>query len=136
MSAASEALQRAIYAALSNDIVIKMQLGDPPRVYDDAPKGAALPYVIVGEGQARPLAGVDGAFEHDITLSIVSRHAGRMEVRQLIDALYDSLHETSFPIAGHRLVGIRFVFADAIRRGDNDLYRGAVRFRAVTEVSA
>lgn len=133
MNAAS-ALHQAVYDALISNIVIKTELGDPPRVYDDVPAGAAFPYLIVGEGQARPLSGVDGAFEHDFTIAIVSRHAGRAEVRRLIDALYDALHETAFPVSGHRLVGIRFVFADAIRRGDNDLYRGAVKFRAVTEI--
>jgi hypothetical protein len=131
---AAAALHQAVYAALSSNLVIRMELGDPPRLYDDVPKGAAFPYVIVGEGRAKPLAGVDGAFEHELTIAIVSRHAGRAEVRRLIDALYDALHEASFPVSGHRLVGIRFVFADAVRRGENDLYRGAVRFRAVTEV--
>lgn len=131
---AADALHRAVHAALSTSIVIKTELGDPPRVYDDVPQGAAFPYLIVGEGRTRPLSGVEGAFEHDFTIAIVSRHAGRAEVRRLIDALYDALHEAAFPVSGHRLVGIRFVFADAVRRGDNDLYRGAVRFRAVTEV--
>lgn len=135
MSAASVALQQAVYNALTLSLIIRTELGDPPRVYDDVPKNAAFPYVIVGEGRARPLNGVEGAFEHEFIISIVSRHAGRAEVRRLIDALYDALHEAVFPVVGHRLVGIRFVFADAVRRGENDIYRGAVKFRAVTEVS-
>ena len=136
MSAAAEAMHKAVLAALAANAGVKAALGDPPRLYDDAPPGAAFPYAILGEGRASPLAGLDGAVEHDIRIGIFSRHAGRAEIRRLIDAVYDALHEAAFAIEGHRLVGIRFVFADAFRRGADDLYQGAVRFRAVTEVSA
>lgn len=133
MNAASSAMHKAVYAALFADAGVRAELGDPPRLYDDAPKAAAYPYALLGEGRAAPLAGVDGAFEHDIRIRMVSRHAGRAEIRRLIDVFYDALHEADLAVEGFRLVSIRFVFADALRRGESDLYQGAARFRAVTE---
>ena len=133
MSAASWAMQKAVYAALRADDGVKAELGDPPRIFDNPPKGEAYPHVVIGEGRVTPLDGVDGAAEHEIRLQIFSRHAGRREIRRIIDALYDALHEADFAIDGHRLVNIRFVFADIFKRGESDLYQGAARFRAVTQ---
>lgn len=133
MSSAQWELQRAIYAALSADAALKSEIGDPARVYDDPPEDAAFPYVTIGEARARNIAGVDGALEHDVRLTVFSRYAGRREVKRIMGALYDALHEAPLILSGFRLVQIRFVFADAFRRQDGDAYQGAMRFRAVTE---
>ena len=50
MSGASWALQQAVFAALSVSDAIQEIAGDPPRVFDAVPRGAAFPYIVVGEG--------------------------------------------------------------------------------------
>lgn len=127
------ALQQAVYEVLAADAGLIEELGDPPRLYDDAPKAAVFPYVLLGETRESAIAGDDGLFEHDIRLQIFSKHGGRKEVKRIADRLYDALQDADLAIEGARLVSLRFVFADAFRRDGGETYQGAVRFRAVTE---
>lgn len=133
MSDAIWALQSAIYAALAADGALKTVIGDPPRIYDDAPRDAELPYIVIGETRTSDWNGVDRGLEHALQLRVFSRYAGRREIKEIMAAVYDALHEADLAIAGHRLVNIRFVFSDAMRRQDSDVYHGVMRFRAVTQ---
>jgi hypothetical protein len=130
---ASLSLQRAIYAHLKADAALKAEIGDPARLFDDPPAGAAFPYVTLGEAKTRGVAGVDGALEHDVRLHVFSKYAGRAEVKRIMGAVYDALDEAALTLVGHSLVSIRFVFSDAFRRGDGETYQGVLRFRAVTQ---
>ena len=134
MTALVWAVQKAVFMQLSNDAGVKLVLGDPPRIHDDAPASAVFPYAILGEGRAAPLDGVDGAFEHDVRIGIFSRYQGRREVKQIVDALYDALHDAVFLVDGATLISSRFVFGDVFRREPNEAYRGVARFRVVTQV--
>ncbi|MEM8772639.1 MAG: DUF3168 domain-containing protein [Pseudomonadota bacterium] len=133
MSAAGWDVQRAVYAALRDDAAIRAVLGDPPRLYDDAPSSAPFPYLTIGEAQTRPLEGVDGAEEHTLRLYAFSRYAGRREVKAILAAVHDALHDAPLVLNDHHLVSLRYVFADAFRRQDRETYQGAIRFRAVTQ---
>ena len=133
MTASAWALQKALYAHLSAHAGIVAELGDPPRIHDEAPPAAAFPYAVLGEGQARPFAGVEGGVEHEIRLLVFSRHQGRREVKRIIDALHDALHDAAFAVEGAHLVNIRFVFGDVFRRSEDGTYLGVARFRAVTQ---
>lgn len=133
MSASMWPLQTALYAVLSGHSGLAAEIGDPPRIYDDPPASAALPYVVLGEARAADYPGLEGGVEHDIRISVFSRHGGRKEVKRLLDLLKEALHEADFAVDGARLVQCRFVFADAFRRRDAQLYEGLARFRAVTE---
>lgn len=133
MTNAQWELQRAVYQALGADAALKTEIGDPARIFDDPPQDAAFPYLTIGEARAKNWAGVEGGLEHDIRLHVFSRYAGRREVKRIMGAVYDALHDASLTLAGHALVNIRFVFADAFRRQDGETYQGALRFRAVTQ---
>ena len=133
MSDAIFALQKAVYGRLAADAALKSLIGDPARIYDDAPRDAALPYIVIGEARISDWSGVEGGFEHDIRIHIFSRYAGRREIKEIVTALYDALHEAPLIIAGHDLVNLRFVFSDILRRQDSDIYHGVTRFRAVTQ---
>lgn len=132
MSAHLWPLQVALYTALSAHEALAAELGDPPRIYDEPPATAPFPYVAFGEMRASAYAGFEGAFEHDVRLSVFSRHGGRMEVKRLLDAVVEALHGAELPLIGARLVQIRFVFADVFRRREGPVYEGVARFRAVT----
>jgi len=126
-------LQKVLYETLAADAGVKAEVGDPARIYDDPPREAIFPYLTLGETRANAWAGVEGGFEHDIRLHVFSRYAGRREVKRIIGAVYDALHDASLTLAGHALVNIRFVFGDAFRRSDGETYHGVARFRAVTQ---
>lgn len=132
MTDAQWALQKAVYAALVSDSAVQAELGAPARVYDEAPADAVFPYAVLGEGRASDWTGVDGGFEHDIRLHAFSNYAGRREIKRILGAVYDALHEAPLALDGHDLVNLRFVFADAFRRLDGRMVQGVARFRAVT----
>ncbi len=125
-------LQKAIYQTLSADAALKAEIGDPARIFDDPPPDAVFPYLTLGEARMSDWKGVDGGAEHDVKLYVFSRYAGRREVKRILGAVYDALHEAALTLAGHDLINIRFVFADAFRRSDGETYQGVARFRAVT----
>lgn len=125
-------LQKALYQRLAADAALMEEIGDPPRLYDDPPPDAAFPYVVLGEARAAPVPGADGLFEHDLRLHVHSRHAGRRDVKRILDRLYDALEGADFPVEGARLVSARFVFADVFRR-EEGVFTGVARFRLVTE---
>ena len=133
MSAASWAVQEAIYSRLNDDARVLAILGAPPRIYDDPPEDVVFPFIAIGEARARDFAGVPGAEEHDLRLYAHSRYAGRREVKRIMSAVYDAIHDAAFDVAGFRLVNLRYVFADVLRRREPDAYQGVMRYRAVTE---
>lgn len=126
-------LQRSIYLQLSTDAGLQAEIGSPARIYDDPPPGAVFPYLTLGEARASDWKGVDGGLEHDLKLYAFSRYAGRREVKRIIGAVYDALHESALTVAGHDLINMRFVFGDVFRRQDGETYQGVARFRAVTQ---
>ncbi len=133
MTDASLSLQKAIYAWLMADAALKAEIGDPARIYDDPPAEAAFPYLTLGESRARALAGVEGAVEHEVRLYAYSKYAGRLEIKRIMGAVHDALHDAPLMPQDHQLVSIRFVFNDAFRRNDGETYQAVSRFRAVTQ---
>jgi len=126
-------LQKAIYQHLTSDDALKVLLGNPPRLYDAPPRDAVFPYAALGESRVKDWPGVDGGLEHDIRVHVFSRYQGRREVKDVLNAVYDALHEAALTIEGRRLVQIRFTFSDIFPRNNNGVFQGAARFRAVTE---
>lgn len=133
MSDAIWALQRAVYQQLAADPGVTDLVGEPARIYDAPDAGAAFPYIVIGETRVTDWAGVPGGLEHDLRLDLHSRYEGRREVKALANAVYDALQDADLAVDGHRLVAMRFVFADAFPRLADQGFRGAVRFRALTQ---
>lgn len=132
MNPATFALQKAVYERLTASASLAEHLGNPPRVFDAPPPAAPFPYAVIGEASLSKIAGHD-AVAHDFRIEIFSRHAGRREVKLVIDAIVQVLHEADFPVEGARLVNCRFVFGDIFRAEDGETFRGLMRFRCVTE---
>ena len=137
MSEPSFALQQAIVSALALDAGVKALLGDPPRLYDDVPRKSAFPYVTVGESQIAPWdTASEKGFEHALHFHIWSRYGGRKEAKAVLGALYAVLHDASLALSGHKLVNLRFAFADIFRDADGETYHAVARYRAVTETTS
>lgn len=133
MTNAQWELQKAVYQTLAADAALQAEIGDPARIFDDPPPDALFPYLTLGEARMSDWKGVEGGLEHDVKLHVFSRYAGRREVKRILGAVYDALHEAALTVTGHDLINIRFVFADAFRRSDGETYQGVARFRAVTQ---
>jgi hypothetical protein len=133
MSNAAAALRAAIHTALVADGALGALLGGP-KVYDEPPRGAAFPYVTLGDARVTDFsAGSEPGQEHQITLHGWSRQGGHREAHLIAGALLQALDDAPLAPAGHHLVNLRFTLADVRREADGRTYHALVRFRAVTE---
>lgn len=133
MTSASLQLQKAVFARLSGDGALVTLLGGP-RVYNDVPRGAALPYVTIGESSVRDWStGSEEGHEHLLSILVWSRANGEREVHLILAAVEAALHDAALTVAGQRLVNLRHEFSEIRRDADGETSRGLMRFRAVTE---
>lgn len=136
MSGPGWELQQAIHAALSADAALTALLGGA-RVYNDVPRGAALPYVTIGESTVRDRStGSEEGQEHFLTIMAWSRANGEREVQRILTAIDSVLHDAALSVTGVRLVNLRREFSEVRRDSDGETSRGLLRFRAVTEPEA
>ena len=134
MSTAGWPLQKAIFAALGVDATLATLIGDPPRIYDDPPGEAALPYVQIGDGTESDWGtSTDEGAEHQLTIHVWSRAAGRMEARAVLAAIHGALHDAVLTLESNSLVNLRFALSQVWRESDGETYHGMARYRAVTE---
>ena len=127
-------LQKAVYAALSDDAGLKALIGDPPRLYDDVPQDTLFPYVTLGEVTTADWGtATEKGTAHRLTLHAWSRYGGRKDVKDIMAAVYDALHEADLTLEGHHLISLRFQFSDVFRDADLETYHGVMRYRALTE---
>jgi hypothetical protein len=133
MPSSSWALQQALYGVLTGNAALAALIG-PPRIYDDVPQGAALPYLTIGQSTVRDWStGTESGEEHILTLHVWSRAGGRKETHEIMEALRLAVHDQPLVLAGHRLVNLRHELSEARRDPDGETYHGTVRLRAVTE---
>ncbi|HEY1152558.1 MAG TPA: DUF3168 domain-containing protein [Pseudolabrys sp.] len=133
MTSANVALRAAIHQALSADGGLVAVLGGA-RIYDAPPRGAAFPYVTLGEARLTDASSDGGTTqEHLLTLHAWSRQGGHKEAHDIAGALLQALDDAPLTPDGHRLVNLRFAVADIRRESDGRTYHAVVRFRAVTE---
>jgi hypothetical protein len=133
MPTSTAALRAAIRDALAADVPLTTLLGGA-KIFDEPPKGAAFPYVTLGEARTADFStGTESGAEHQLTLHAWSRQGGHREAHLIAGALLQALDDAPLALAGHRLVNLRFAVADVRRESDGRTYRALVRFRAVTE---
>jgi Protein of unknown function (DUF3168) len=131
-TAASAALRAAVYDALNANASLTGLLGGA-KVYDEPPRGAAFPYVTLGEARITDYS-TDGApsEEHQMTLHAWSRQGGNREAHMIAGALLSALDDAALTLSDHALINLRFSVADVRREADGRTYHALVRFRAVT----
>lgn len=135
MSSVSLELQKAVFQTLSVDAGLTGLLGGS-RIYNDVPRGAALPYVTLGESTVRDWStGSDEGHEHLLTISVWSRANGEREVHQILAAVEAALDDAALTVVGARLVNLRHEFSEIRRDVDGETSRGLMRLRAVTEAA-
>jgi hypothetical protein len=134
MSSSSWALQGAIFAALCADAGLKSVLGDPPRVYDEVPREAVMPYLVIGDGKESDWStATDTGTEHALVLHVWSRARGRKESKTIAEAVRAALDGAGLALTGHTLIDIQYQSSEFLRRSDGRTYHAILRFRAVTE---
>jgi hypothetical protein len=128
-------VQTGIYNHLTGNSGLTVLLADGANsVLDHVPSGTAFPYVVIGESSARPMdsQGVSGS---DVTLTIhsYSRGSGMQQVRRIMSAIYDVLHNASFAVPNQILILCQCLGAETALEGDGLTRHGIQRFQIITE---
>lgn len=133
MSDHETALQTALIGWLKEDAALKALLGDPARIWDEAPDDAVTPRLTIGRSESRPV-GADGCgIEHRLTLTCVSAFRGTEEAKAVAAAVRTRLHDAAPEQGGVRTVSLSVVFSDVFRSADRRRTWAVMRVRAVTE---
>lgn len=129
MSQHSLAIQSAIYNTLRLDSVIN---GMVSGVYDDVPEGSSFPYITIGDDTAINAGSksLDG-IEYTLTLHVWSQYRGRKEVKEIMQRMYELLHDSDINVENANLVNIRQEFETSLVDSDGITRHGVMRFRAV-----
>ena len=132
MSAASWALQQAIFAALSSDSGVIDAVGE--RIFDAVPRGSAYPYIVIGDDKESDWStATEPGSSHALTIHIWSRAAGRRETRLAAEAVIAALNGAELALTGQTLIDLRWLESESTRESDGETVHAQLRFRAVTE---
>jgi hypothetical protein len=135
MSAASWALQQAIFATLASSSAVTDAVGD--RIYDAVPRGSAFPYIVIGDDHETDWStATEPGSAHALTIHIWSRAQGRRETRLAAEAVADALNGAALAIDGHTLIDLRWLESESLRESDGETVHAQLRFRAVLEPTA
>jgi hypothetical protein len=127
------ALQLLVLERLKGDVALKALLGDPPRIWDQAPGTRAFPHLLLGRGESRLVPADECGVEHVLTLTCVSEFGGVEEAKAIAAAVRARLHEATLTGDGVRTVSMRVTFSDVFRASDHRRVLAVMRVRAVTE---
>lgn len=133
MNGHENALQKALIAHLRADPALQALLGDPARIWDQIPRGAACPHLSVERSESRPVAADGCGIEHTLTLRCVSRFEGVEEAKAICAGVQAAIYDAGLEADGVRTVSIRATFTDVFRSSDHKRVWGIVRVRAITE---
>lgn len=130
---ASNAIQAAVYSALSNDPALTVIVG-AGGVHDWAGPGANFPCVSIGDDTAKDFdtCTSDGQ-ETTVTIHTWSQSQGRYEVKSLMSNVYRILHKSNLTISGQTLVLMRCEFSQTFLDPDGITFHGVQRFRTITQ---
>lgn len=132
MAAAAVELQKAIFAALKDDDEITAVVGN--RIHDHAPANVRFPYLTFGSTSSFDWStGTEIGTEHLFSIHVWSRAKGKSETLELMGRVETLLRDTELSPAGHHLVNLTPDFAESRFDEELSLYRGLLRYRAVTE---
>ena len=134
MSAASWALQQAIFATLATDTAVMDCVGDPPRIFDAVPRGSAFPYIVIGDDRESDWStATEPGSAHALTVHIWSRAAGRRETRLAAEAVIAALNGAELTIDGQTLIDLRWLESESTRENDGETVHAQLRFKALLE---
>ncbi len=127
------ALRAAVYQRLVGDAALAGLLGGA-RIYDEPPRAALPPYVVLGPLASKDVSGdVAPAQEHQLVLEVWSREGGLSEALKAADRVVRLTDGAALILDGWRLATLSWSATDAVRIADNGLRRASITFRAVTE---
>lgn len=135
MTAPAQALQKAVFSALSGDAPLVALLGGP-RLFDGAPTGTPFPYVTFGRTSVYDWStDSDNGTEQLFSLHVWSRAKGRKEALAIMERIEARVGAGLGALEGHHLVNLRLEFSETRFDEDLSVQHGLMRYRAVLEAA-
>lgn len=130
MSLHSWELQKAIFSTLDGNVTGVSAA--TVSIFDDPPQNSTYPYVLIGEETtANSGTKTKDAVEHTITIHVWSQYRGKREIKEIMESVYENLHNTDITVSGASLVNCRQEFSTTLAENDGITRHGVMRFRAV-----
>jgi hypothetical protein len=128
------AVQEAVYRALTSSAPMQTLAGNPARLYDVVPPAALFPYITLGDVLIKQFDTKDqNGFEQLLVLHVWSRYRGRKELKQIIQTIYDVLHNATLTVSGANYVSCQFQSASTAQENDGLTLHGILRYRIVVQ---
>ncbi len=129
--------QAALYSKLTGaTAVTELLAGGAESVMDEVPADSSFPYIVIGEISAKTLD-TQGHRGRDVTATIhsYSRGRGMKEIKDIMSAIFESLHDGTLAVAGQTIILCQETSADAFIDGDGETRHGIQKFRIITETA-
>jgi len=127
----------ALRAALRNVLLTNASLVQRlagPRVYDEAPAGAEMPYICFADVRTRDWStNTDSGAEHTLAIDVWTRHHGVQEALEISEMMALALAAGTPAPIGHHLVSLQQRNIETRREHGGRHARARLTFRAVTE---
>ena len=128
------ALASAIHETLSGHTAVTAALGDPARLYDDAPDDPIFPYLTYGAMRVEDESADDAPLTaHIMTLHIWSRYGGRAEVFDILHIVSSVLSAANLDPDGLKICGFNILYSDVFRTSDRRTLHGVLRVSIKTQ---
>lgn len=119
-------VQKALYDALTGSPVAAMVTG----IYDHVDQGTAFPYVVMGEDAASEWdTDTELGADSLLTIHSWSREKGRLQTKEIQEAIYTVLHRAELIIADAIFYSLDWQFSDSFLEPDGETRHGVMRFR-------
>lgn len=128
------AVQEAVYGALTSSTALQALIGNPARLYDVVPPAAIFPYATLGDVLIKQFDTKDQyGFDQALVLHVWSRYRGRKELKQIIQTIYDVLHNATLNVSGANVVMCQFQSASTSQENDGLTLHGILRYRIIVQ---
>ncbi|MBW1784666.1 MAG: DUF3168 domain-containing protein [Deltaproteobacteria bacterium] len=131
----SWAIQVAVKTKLDAASALTALLNDGVNsIRDGVRQDDGFPYIAIYDvaSQEEDTMAVNG-LESLYSIHIWSRYKGQKEVRQIMDEVYNALHNQPLTISGSTHIMTLFKSSDTFTEEDGETRRGIANFRIVTE---
>jgi len=127
-------LAAALHQVLAGSGAVQSALGNPPRLYDDAPEDPVFPYLTYGSARSEDESADDAPMTaHILTLHLWSRYAGRAEVFDLLHIISSALHGADLSSAQQNVCALNVNYTDVFRTADRRTLHGVLRLSVKTQ---
>lgn len=124
------AVQESIFNILKGFTPLTDLLSASDAVWDYPPEGSSFPYVTIGaddftEWGSHSFDGMDCS----ISIHSWARNRGRKSCKQIMDKIYQRLHDTNINVIGFGVALMQFRTSTILRDPDGTTYHGVQTFQ-------